>query len=502
MSATPQSRDGMGVREAPVVVVGAGAGGMMAALTLRRAGLQPLLVEKSFARKSNTALGGGLVQAAGTRLQRELGIVDTPAAMKADIMAKNHGQASEAVVEAICEHSREVVEILTDLVGLQLHLDTAVRFVGHSEYRMHAAPGETGAEIAAALREHVVAALGAGLLDETPAQRLLVRDGSVLGVEVEHEGQPLAIRSRYVILACNGFAGDRELLRRHVPEMVDALYIGSPNSTGEAVRWGVELGAALDRMQAYQGHAHVNPGSGTRLGGGLPSLGSIVVNRDGRRFAREDQGYSEYAGEVLSQPGGSAVEIFDEAAYEAARAAGSFRAAEQAGEVQRAGSVAELAERFELPHEALAEEIASYNAGARVGQDRLGRVGWLQPLEPPLYAARITGALVHTQGGLRIDAHCRVLRQDDSPIHGLFAVGGAAAGMSGEDASGYLSGNGLIHALATGLIAARHVAWLLGSGPLGSTGLGSPSSDAVLEAIEHTPREKTNPTPLDGGTPR
>lgn len=490
---TPQqSSDGAGVREAPVVVVGAGGAGMMAALSLRRAGLQPLLVEKSFARRSNTALGGGLVQAAGTRLQRELGIVDTPAAMKADIMAKNHGQASEAVVEAICERSREVVEILTDLVGLQLHLDTAVRFVGHSEYRMHAAPGETGAEIAAALREHVSSVLGELLLDQTPAQRLLVRDGSVLGVEVEHEGQPLAIRSRYVILACNGFAGNREMLDDYVPEMADALYIGSPNSTGEAVRWGAELGAALDCMHAFQGHAHVNPGSGTRLGGGLPSLGSIIVNGEGRRFAREDQGYSEYAGDVLAQPGGTAVEIFDEAAYRAARAAGSFRAAEAAGEVQRAESVAELAARFELPGETLAQEIEAYNAGARAGRDRLGREGWLQPLQAPFYAARITGALVHTQGGLRIDAHCRVLRQDDSPIHGLLAAGGAAAGMSGQDASGYLSGNGLIHALATGLIAAGHVASLLGSG--------SPSSAGLRTTAAHAAADQSNSS--EGGTIR
>jgi fumarate reductase flavoprotein subunit len=75
----------------------------------------------------------------------------------------------------------------------------------------------------------------------------------------------------------------------------------------------------------------------------------------------------------------------------------------------------------------------------------------------------VTGAIAHTQGGLRIDAGARVLREDNSPIAGLYAAGGTAAGMSGNGSGGYLSGNGLAHAFGTGLIAAETLVASLGA---------------------------------------
>jgi hypothetical protein len=65
-----------------------------------------------------------------------------------------------------------------------------------------------------------------------------------------------------------------------------------------------------------------------------------------------------------------------------------------------------------------------------------------EPLTAPFYGSRVTGALAHTQGGLRIDPTCRGLREDNTPIEGLYAVGGTAVGMSGNGPEGYLSGNG------------------------------------------------------------
>ena len=76
-------------------------------------------------------------------------------------------------------------------------------------------------------------------------------------------------------------------------------------------------------------------------------------------------------------------------------------------------------------------------------------------LEPPFYAVKVTGALFHTQGGLDIDAQCRVLRADGTAFPNLLAAGGAARGVSGNAVWGYLSGNGLLSAVAGGYIAAQ-----------------------------------------------
>ena len=74
---------------------------------------------------------------------------------------------------------------------------------------------------------------------------------------------------------------------------------------------------------------------------------------------------------------------------------------------------------------------------------------------------KVTGALFHTQGGLAIDASARVRRQDGAPFPNLFAAGGAAAGVSGSTAAGYLSGNGLLTATVLGRRAGEAAARLI-----------------------------------------
>ena len=93
---------------------------------------------------------------------------------------------------------------------------------------------------------------------------------------------------------------------------------------------------------------------------------------------------------------------------------------------------------------------------AKGAQDRFGRKLRLnQKCAPSFHAVKVTGALFHTQGGLAIDASARVKRQDGRLFPNLFAAGGAAAGISGTTAAGYLSGNGLLTATVLGRMAGQ-----------------------------------------------
>ena len=103
-------------------------------------------------------------------------------------------------------------------------------------------------------------------------------------------------------------------------------------------------------------------------------------------------------------------------------------------------NIEELAQAFKAPPAALRKSLENAN------------------LKPPYYGALITGALAHTQGGLKVDVHARVLDTRGRPIPNLYAGGGSAAGISGDGADGYLSGNGLLSALGLGLIAGEHAA--------------------------------------------
>lgn len=441
--------------EFDVIVVGAGAAGTMAALTAAHRGAEVLLLEKSVLKGTNAQLSGGFLQAAGTRYQSAMGIDDSPELMMADIMKKNGGVADTDVVAEICRRSKDYVHFIADHVGLDLHLNTTIKWYGHSAFRMHAGPAEKGSELVAALRRAVAAADRITFVDDARVAGPIAEYRGVVGVVAGiGDGAAEELRAPAVILACSGFGNNRQMLAKYCPDALDATYIGSENSTGEGITWGVALGADTWFMSAWQGHAHVNPKYGTHLSGGLPYLGSIMVNVNGRRFAREDIGYSELTPVILGQPGGVAVEIFDQRIVDALWTNGVFREAYDAGAVRRFERLDDLAEAYCLPAETLRDTVDTYNEGATgTAADPFGREPSGTALEPPWYGSLITGGIAHTQGGLRIDATARVLTAEGRAIAGLFAAGGTAAGMSGIGVAGYTSGNGLSHAFTTGLIA-------------------------------------------------
>lgn len=455
-----------------VIVVGAGAAGIMAALTAADHGTDVLLLEKSVLRGTNAQLSGGFLQAAGTRYQEALGIEDSAELMMADIMKKNSGVANTEVVAEICRRSKDYVHFIADHVGLDLHLNTTIKWYGHSAFRMHAGPAELGIELVTALRSAVAKQSKITFVDEARVTELISENGTVVGVRAGvGDGAVEELRAASVILACDGFGNNREMLAKYCPDALDAVYIGSENNIGEGIQWGMALGADTEFMSAWQGHAHVNPKHGTHLSGGLPYLGSIMVNLNGERFAQEDIGYSELTPVILAQPSGVAVEVFDQRIVDAMWTNGVFHEAYEAGAVRRFEQLDELAEAYSLPTAAVERTVTEYNHAMRGGgADPFGREASGTRLEAPFYGSLITGGIAHTQGGLRIDPATRVQTPDGRSIPGLFAAGGTAAGMSGVGAAGYTSGNGLSHAFTTGLIAGESaVAIARTSGSTGSS---------------------------------
>ena len=426
--------------ETELVVVGAGACGLMAAYAAARRGVEVLLLEKNARVGCNTELASGSIPAAGTRYQKAAGIAGTAEQMADDILRKNKGQADREIVLALCRRSREVIDLLADDVGLPLTLNTDAGRAGFSFLRLHNPPGRTGGPLIRALHDAFGKLPNATFADETPGEGLLVEGGApggeVSGVRAGGE----MIHARKVILACDGFGASKDMLRRWIPEMADVEYIGTGNNTGEGIRWGMELGAATAHMTGYQGHGYVCAGYGTRLSPEIPQLGAIFVNQQAERFARDDQGYSEFARVVLAQPGGTAIAIFDQRIYDIVANTDHFRDTIASGALRRAENVDALAATFKLNP-------------TRLRAPMEGR-----PLAPPFYGAKVTGALAHTQGGLKVDVHARVLRTNGAVIPNLYAGGGTAAGISGDGPDGYLSGNGLLSALGFGLIAGEHAA--------------------------------------------
>lgn len=441
---------------APVLVVGAGACGLVAALAARDAGAEVLVLERDAQPAGSTALSSGFVPACGTRWQRDRGVADSVALMADDIRRKNRDEADPRIVEAVCRASGPTLEWLADAHGVPFVLVEGFLYPGHSALRMHAVPQKTGAALMAAL-QRAAAAAGIDLLASARATTVYA-DGErrVRGVAFARpDGAAEAVGCDALVLACSGFGGNAAMVRRYIPEIAGALYFGHAGNQGEAIEWGAALGAAVRDMTAYQGHGSVATPHGILITWALMMEGGFQVNADGRRFSNEHLGYSEQCLPVIEQPGAVAWNVYDERLHRLGLDFEDYRGAVGLGAVRRAETIEALAVACGLPPGALADTLAEVGrCAAGTARDRFGRdFTGRPPLAPPYYAVKVTGALFHTQGGLVVDAHARVLDAQGTPLPNLYAGGGAACGVSGAHVWGYLSGNGLLAAVTLGRLA-------------------------------------------------
>jgi fumarate reductase flavoprotein subunit len=445
----------------PLVVIGAGAAGLVAALSAHEAGEEVLVLERDPLPRGSTALSAGLVPAAATRWQRAAGIVDTPELFASDILRKAHGEPDAQIVDHVTRLAGPVLEWLSDRHDLKFSVIEDFSYPGHSARRMHGLASRSGEELIDALRAAAEACDIPVICDAHVTTLFANEADRVLGLAFARpDGSVEEIGCDRLILACNGYGGNRALVAEHIPSLADATYFGHAGNQGDALSWGQALGAATRHLNGHQGHGSVAHPAGILISWATITEGGFQVNSQGERFSNEAKGYSEQAAEVLKQPDGVAWTVFDARIAAITRQFEDFRRAEAMGAVLSAESLPQLAVRMGLPEEALRRTAEAVDACKQAGaEDGFGRdFAGSQPLSAPYCAVRVTGALFHTQGGLVIDTQARVLRPDGTPLPNLYAAGGAACGVSGNDASGYLSGNGLLTAVTLGRTAGATVA--------------------------------------------
>ena len=393
--------------ETDVLIIGGGGCGLIAALAAAEKGARVFLVEKEKTAGGNTSLSQAMVPAAGTLFQKEAGIDDSIELMTEDILKKNKQGSDPELTRHVAAESCKLVEWLDSNMKIRLELVMDFIYPGHSRLRIHANKTRKGAHLvhdllqAAGRREQIDIAYKA------PAKRLVAdrATGAVLGAEVEIEGvgRNLA-KARKTILALNGFGANREMLAKYIPEMKDAYYFGHEGNTGEGILWGEALGAELEHMGAYQAHGSVAHPHGTLLTFATISYGGYHVNLRGKRFVNEYHGYSEHALDVLAQDQGVAISVFDERCYQALLEFEDFQQCLRMGAIKKFDHIRELAAAFRIPEEELEKTHDAFQKAARGERvDPLGRREFRGPLQPPLYGVKVTGALFHTQGGLKIN---------------------------------------------------------------------------------------------------
>ena len=322
--------------------------------------------------------------------------------------------------------------------------------------------------------------------DETGRVRGL-RARAAQGAEEEY-------RARAVILATGGVSHDRALRSRFTPHAAgDLSATVSPGQAPRGASIAQALGAKLS-APTPEGAFWVPASTFTRADGSLGVFphtvtdrakpGLIAVGGDGRRFVNEAVSYHEFVRAQLREPDRAipAWLICDSAfvwRYGLGKVkpfAASTREDVASGYLKRADSLADLAKAIGAPPGALQATVEQFNEGARRGEDaQFGRGAdayqrhlgdgerkpnpCVAPIEAaPFYAVAVRPADLGMSAGIVTDAQGRVLREDGSPIAGLFACGADMASVM----EGAYPGPGITlgPALAFGWLAGRAAAGL------------------------------------------
>lgn len=451
----------------PVLVIGAGAAGLCAALAASDGGAEVLVAERDPVARGSTSMSQGYVCAAGSKLQKEQGIEDDGARFYADIMARTKCTADPVIAQTMADHSGASIDWLVDRHNIPFRMNISwAGFFGHSVNRMHGVPSRTGEELHGALMRAVEGAGGLVVTGAHVDQLYADAAGRVQGARMRRaDGSVETIGCDALVLATCGFGANHEMVREHIPDFGRSSayrYFGHEGNEGEGIQWGQALGAAVGSMDAFQGYGALADPYGVIVNYDMVLQGAVTVNVQGRRFSNEVEDISAQALNVLDQPEGIAWIVFDDARREIVENLPEFRELNALGAVRSAHDAAGLAARIGVPADALLKtlaetvEMATGRMPCPFGRDFTGN----PPLSGALHAIRTTGALFHTQGGLKVDGNAQVLRSDGSRLPNLFAAGGAACSISGRGVDGYLPAAGLAMAVVLGRLAGAEAARL------------------------------------------
>ncbi|MFM0549367.1 FAD-dependent oxidoreductase [Paraburkholderia sediminicola] len=551
-----------------VVVVGSGAGGMLAACRAADRGLSVVVIEKSEVYGGTSAVSGGGIWIPCNHHIAELGATDTREAARTYLDACTKGVTATDRIDAYLDTAPEMLRYVE--ANTPVRYESLPKYADYFQHLPGSMPGyraldplpvdgaSLGAEFARlrlpspgtliggrvavtskeahlllskapgyiglALKQFgrywfdwrarvhsrrdrrltlgnaLAGGLRRALLErdvplwlEAPLRELIETERRVTGVVIERGGQRMRVLAkRGVILAAGGFERNQAMRERFLPRPTQAQWSATPpHNTGDAIAAGMQLGARVALMEHVWGAptVHVDHEEKQRalfVERNLP--GCVVVNGRGKRFVNEAAPYSEFVPAMYrdhAQTGASvpAWMVFDArfrhnypcgpimpgAMMPDSRIPAPFRPL-----LYKADSLDALATQIGVDAQGLRDTVAKMNRYAASGVDEeFGKGGnafdtyygdpnvkpnpCLALLDTgPFYAVRIDAGDIGTKGGLLTDALARVLREDGSPIAGLYAIGNTSASMMGASYPG--AGSTLGPAMTFGYIAANHLA--------------------------------------------
>ncbi len=421
--------------EVDIVVVGAGASGLAAAVEALNEGANVLVLE------SETKAGGNgsttsVVMGVGTKMQQKLGISLTPAEIIGAEMETFNYSVDGVRWSNLVRNSNENIEWLIEQGCLfngnvDNYHGMGVVDTGHWWTGDTGRDGETGYVTPMVAR---VEELGGRIRYEAAGKALVMTDdGAAAGVYAETPDGVLQVNAKAVILATGGYADNNEILEEQGYEPDNIAVFGVPGHKGDGILMALAAGGKSWLGNSSLMEYPMNPRIGRDSGAISRLANSLWVNGNAARFVDENCAAKIPARAALAvRSQDISYTVFDQPILDAVQAAKEEVApmVEQGiadGAIFKADSVEELAAAAGLDAKALATTLETYNGYCAAGNDEeFGKdPACLQTIgTAPFYLSENSGIyFLTTIGGIDTTELCEVRAEEGGVIKGLYAVG-------------------------------------------------------------------------------
>ncbi len=438
-----------------IVVVGAGGAGLTASVLATQQGAKVILLEKMPFVGGNSLRAEGGMNAAGTNLEKELGLDDsTVENFTEDTLRLGHYLANPDLVRTLAENSSGAIEWLKTVEAEF----TGVKATGGCEGRKYLHQPEGGV----AVGEYLVAKLkaqvekqGIDVRVNTKATEILMDNGRAVGVIAEDAEHIYTIHAKSVVITAGGFGANFDLMASYDPSLANAVTTNHSGAQGDGIMMAQAVGADTVDMEQIQLHPTVIQSDGSLVSESFRSLGAIVVNTEGKRFVNDLAGRDVVSQAELKQPNGYCFIIFDQNLVDHLALSQRFI---DGGYTISGKTYEELAQNMGLEGEAVQNFVSTMNTWnesvAKGIDEEWGRNNGMDDdlSTAPFYAIKIAPGIHHTMGGIKINTKAEVIDTAGNVIPGLFAAGETTGGIHGGNRVG---GNAVCDFIVFGRIAGQ-----------------------------------------------
>ncbi len=485
------------VKEADVIIVGAGGAGLSAAIAAADEGAESIIVVEKLGKTGGSLnFTSGSMSGAETVIQELDGIEDTKESYIEDIMSNGAGLGNRELIQIFVDEDVDAIEWLWNhgLSEYTFSEQNGKKSVFAPEHQLYSVqrtykpkamdPSNYKSAVHEILDKEIAAYDNITIDYYTEVTELIGNEKGQVLTAVGHNsdsGKTVCYKAKKgIVMATGGYSGNPRMMGQYAQHGDQYLVGGADSADGKGIRIMQTVGAAVDKeklsyIPTFPMGLEFAPGKGAIGDVYMWKAGGIYVNQEGKRFinetldevvpretALEEQTgavqYNIFTDKIIEDLKANKAAFMWEYYYEPEQGMGHKL-------VQSADTLEELAEIIGVPADALTETVEAYNKAVESkGTDEFGRDFSGTPTAYSVavnkiegdkyYAVPIKALVVMTLGGVTINNDMQVVNEAGEAIPGLYAAGEVVGGIWGKFVSG---GTGVMGPVVFGRITGRNV---------------------------------------------